>query len=281
MPDFFYYLYCLKDRGGEKISLAGIDKKKVYTIPYQEIEAVVTEVNSAEFDPEKIKSKLEEDLKWTEEKVRNHQLVIEEAMKAGTHEVGAVIPLKFLTLYKSKESLHNTLKKQYKKFRALLDKLRGKAEWGLKIYVVDKEKLADAIKKEDEEIVKMKEELTSKPEGVKYFLEKQLNEKIAEKVDAQLDKYIKDIFEVLSPFSVEEPVINKLLPQELSNKGREMILNVSYLVPVEKVGEFQKTVQRLYDFYFPKGLWLEYTGPWPSYSFVNHENKNKKSSQNL
>lgn len=271
MPTFCY-LYCLADKAKEKFSSKGINKKKVYTLPYKDITAVVTEVDSQEFDPKKVKTKLE-DSAWTEEKVRNHESVIREAM-----EGGPVIPLKFLTLYKSKIKIENLLKKQYRQFRNLLDKLKGKTEWGLKVYVVDKENLVEAIKKEDEEIIKMKVELSEKPEGVKYFLEKKMQERISEKISAQLDKYLKDIFEIFLPFSTEKPVINKLFPVGLADEGKEMILNVSYLVPDEKTGEFQRTVRKTDEFYYPKGLWLEFSGPWPPYNFVNHGNKDKETN---
>src|SRR3989338_6316516 len=241
MPDTFYYLYCLTDKSKNKFSSKGIDKKKVYTLSHKDIKAVITEADSREFDPKKIKSKLE-DTAWAEEKVRNHESVIREAMEGGT-----VIPLKFLTLYKSKVKIENILKKQFGEYRQLLNKLKGKTEWGLKVYVVNKENLMEAIKKEDDEIIKMKAELNEKPEGVKYFLEKKMEERIFEKLNAQLDKYIKDIFEIFLPFSIEKPVINKLLPEGLGDKGREMILNVSYLIPNEKAGEFQGTVRRIHD----------------------------------
>jgi len=278
----FYYLYCLKDKNRSKFSLKGMDKKRVYTLGYKNIEAVLTEVNSKEFESQKVKAKLEKDLKWTEEKVRNHQAIIEEVMKAST-----VIPLKFLTLYKTEEKVKKVLEEKYNEFRELLDKLRGKEEWGLKVYVIDKEKLAEAIKKEDEELIKMEKEITEKPEGVGYFFEKKIEERIREKLDEQLDSYTKEIFDILGHFSAEKPVVNKLLPVELigQNEGlaqKEMILNVSYLVLKEKVEEFQKTIKRIHHHvYFPKGLWLEYSGPWPPYSFVNHieyENQNRDSN---
>ena len=271
MPTF-YYLYCLTDKGKDKFSFKGIDKKKVYTLSHKDIKAVITEVDSREFNPKKIKTKLEDPV-WAEEKVRNNESVIREAM-----EGGAVIPLKFLTLYKSKAKIENILKKQFGEFRQLLNKLKGKTEWGLKVYAVNKENLAEAIKKEDDEILKLKTEISEKPEGVKYFLEKKMQGRISEKLNAQLDKYLKDIFEIFLPFSMEKPVINKLLPEGLGDKGREMILNVSYLIPNEKAGEFQGTVRRIHEFYSPKGLWLEYTGPWPPYSFVDYGDKNKKTN---
>jgi len=265
----FYYIYCLKDKHPAKFSLKGIDEKRVYTLGYKNIEAVLTEVNSKEFEPQKVKAKLEKDLKWTEEKVRNHQAVIEEVMKTST-----VIPLKFLTLYKTKEKVKQVLEEKYKEFRELLNKLKEKEEWGLKIYVVDREKLAEAIKKGDEELIKMAKEIAEKPEGVGYFFEKQIEEKVKEKLDEQLDGYIKEVFDILIPFSLEKPVINKLLPVELTSKTKElslkeMILNISCLISKEKVGEFQKTIERIHNhIYLPKGLWLEYSGPWPPYNFA-------------
>lgn len=246
-----------------------MDKKKVYTSDHKDIEAVLTEVNSKEFEPQKVKAKLEKDLKWTEEKIRNHQAVIEEAMKAST-----VIPFKFLTLYSTKKRVKKILEEKYHEFRELLDKLRGKEEWGLKVYVIDKEKLAGAIKKGDKEIVKMEKEIVEKPEGVRYFLEKKIEGKIREKFDEKLNSYIKEIFDILGRFSAEKPVVNKLLPVELTGGSKdlsrkEMIFNVSYLVLKEKVEEFQKTIKRIHHHvYFPKGLWLEYSGPWPPYNFV-------------
>lgn len=259
----FYYLYCLKNKTQKKFSLKGIDKREVYVLPYRDIEAVVTEVSRMEFDPKKVKSRLERDLRWTEEKIRNHETVVKEAMKDGS-----VIPLKFLTIYKSKTGITSILKKSYKKFRGLLDKLKRKTEWGVKVYIIDKEKLIEAIKQDDEELIKMKEELISTPEGARYFLEKKIDKRISEKIDEKLDKYTKDIFELLSSFSSEKPAINKLLSKEFTDKKGDVILSVSYLVSEERLKDFQKAVERLHKFYHPNGLWIEYSGPWAPYSFV-------------
>ncbi len=195
-----YYLYCLKDKTQRKFSLVGLDGKKVYTFPCENIEAVITDVNSKEFNQKKIKSKLE-DSKWTEEKVRNHEAVIEEAMNDGP-----VIPLKFLTLYKSKVSLNNTLKKKYEEFQKLLNKLRGKAEWGLKVFLIDREKFIETIKREDEEIAKTRNEISSKPEGVKYFLEN-----FGKKFTPYQNKAVlagKKIFEIITMASLLEKEVN-------------------------------------------------------------------------
>lgn len=271
MPSTFYYLYCLKDKTQRDFDVEGIDKKRVYVLAHKDIGAVLTRVDSEKFSQKRIGAKLK-DLKWVEEKVRNHEGVIATAM-----EDSPVIPSKFMTLFGSEEKIRDSLKKQYKKFRELLDALRGKTEYGVKVYIVDKEVLANIVEKEDEEILKMKEESISKTEGAEYFLEKKLKKRVSEKVDERLDRYAKDILGTLSRFSVEKPVMNKLLPAELTGKSKEMILSASYLVLEKKLEEFQRAIARLGDYYFPKGLWIEQSGPWPPYSFVNHANKNKNS----
>ena len=261
------YLYCIRAKNSHKFSAKGINGGRVFIIPYKNLETIVSEVSLKEFDSEEIQSKAQEDLKWIAEKAQIHERVIDQAMNKGGETI-PVIPMKFGAIFKNKENLLKTVKQHYSEFKKTLDNLSGKEEWGLKVYLIDKERFADEIKREDKEIQKIREEMISKPEGLKYFLEKEIDEKISKKIAEKSDEYIKDIFQILSPFSVREPVINKILPQELAGKGKEMIFNTACLVSKEKVEEFQKAVKRLHKYYYPKGLWLECTGPWPSYNFV-------------
>lgn len=262
-----FYLYCIRAKTNHKFSPKGIDGGKIFTIPYQDLKAVVSAVSLAKFGSKEIQKKAKEDLGWIKEKALVHEQTIEEAMKDGG-EIIPVIPMKFGTIFKTKENLLKTFKKHYSDFKKTIEDLTGKQEWAVKVYVIDKGKFAEEIKKEDEEVKKLKEGAASEPEGVKYFLEKRINEEVSKKISQKLDVYIKDIFQIFYHFSAKEPVINKLLPEELTGKGKEMISNVSYLVPVEKLDEFQKTVKRIHDYYSPKGLWLECTGPWPPYNFI-------------
>lgn len=262
-----FYLYCVRSKNDRKFSAKGIGGGKISVIPYQNLETIVSEVSLTEFGSKGIQKKAKEDLGWIKEKAQIHEQVIEEAMKKGG-EIIPVIPMKFGTIFKTKENLLKTFEKHYSNFKKTLEDLTGKQEWAVKVYVIDKEKFAEEIKRKDEEVKKLKEGAASEPEGVKYFLEKRIDEEVSKKISEKLDIYIKDIFQIFYHFSVKEPVINKLLPEELTGKGREMISNVSYLVQKERLDEFQKTVKRLHDYYSSKGLWIEYTGPWPPYNFI-------------
>lgn len=261
------YLYCIRTKNGHKFSVKGIQGGRISIIPYKNLETIVSEVSLKEFGSEEIQNKAREDLKWIAEKAQIHEQVIERAMNKGGETI-SVIPMKFGTIFKNKENLLKTVKKHYSEFKKTLDNLLGKEEWGLKVYLIDKERFVDEIKREDEEIKKIKEEMISKPEGIKYFLEKEIDKKVSKKITEKLDEYVKNIFPILSSFSVREPAINKILPQEFTGKGKEMIFNTASLVSKEKVEEFQKVVKRLHEYYYSKGLWLECTGPWPPYNFI-------------
>lgn len=255
----FFYLYCIKDKTAKRFSLMkGMDDKRVYTISYEEIEAVVTEVSPTAFDAKEIEVKMG-DNKWVEEKIRNHEFVIEEAMREG----GTAIPLKFLTLYKTEESLIGALKNHYPEFQELLEKLKNKAEWGVKIYVANEKRLIEAIKKDDAEIKKLNDEIASAPPGVKYFLTKALNGKILKKIDERMEKYAEEIFKIFYSFSAQEPVPNRFWEGD-----KKMIWSNSYLIPREKTEKFKRMAGEVSLNYSSKGLALGCTGPWPPYNFV-------------
>lgn len=255
----FFYLYCIKDKTAKQFCLMkGMDDKRVYTIPYEEIEAVVTEVSPTAFSVKDIEVKMG-DIKWVEEKIRNHEFVIEEAMKEG----GTTIPLKFLTLYKTEENLIGVLEEHYQKFQELLEQLKNKAEWGLKIYVANEKKLIEAIKKDDAEIKKLNDKMASAPPGVKYFLAKALNGKISKKIDERMEKYAEEIFKIFYSFSAQEPV-----PNRFWDGDRKKILSNSYLIPREKTEKFKRMADEVSKNYSSKGIVLGCTGPWPPYNFA-------------
>lgn len=262
----FYYLYCIKKKNLALQEFCsrerGIDKKKVYALAYKHIEAVITKVDPEAFGSKGIETNFENPA-WLQEKIKNHHKVIEQAMK-----YGSVIPLKFLALFQSEKELKNILKKQYRKFQKLLDKLRGKIEIGVKVYLINKQELAIAIKQEDKELIEMNKKRLSKPIGIQYFLEKKIQEKLLDKIDEQIDRSIKKIVQALSFFSVEKPVINKSLPGQFTDENKELVINVSFLLSKEGLEEFQRAIKRLYDYYLAKGLYITYNGPWPPYNFV-------------
>ena len=52
-----FYLYCIRPKTDSKFSAKGISGGEVYTVPYQDLEAVVSDVSLEEFGSEEIQKK--------------------------------------------------------------------------------------------------------------------------------------------------------------------------------------------------------------------------------
>ena len=268
-----FYLYCVrKSRGVSSEFLAkGIDEKgEVFIRAYQGLDAVVSMVPLDEFDSEIIQTKARNDLQWIKEKAVIHEMVIEEALRNG-REILSLIPMKFGTIFKEEKALQETLSQHHEQFKAMLDKLEGKQEWGVKAYLTDPHTFEQAVKENNTNIQEKVREIKGLPEGMAFFMEEELNETISREVSRELDRVVEGLNESLSR-QVESSVQSQILGRELTGKQDPMVFNAACLVSGAKIEEFKGAVQRLNQDLQKKGLDLEFSGPWPAYHFATSEN---------
>jgi len=235
------YLYCIRKRidTPSSFSAKGIDEKHVVTtIAFQELEAVVSDVSLEEFASEEIQKKAQEDLKWIKEKAIAHEKVIEEVMRRND-KVLSLIPMRFGAIFKDLTSLEEALKKDYSKIKEVLERIQGRQEWSVKIYIKDKKIFEQVIKNKNKAIKEKKKEIASLPEGMAYFMEEELKEVISSEVDKELNNVVEGIFESLSN-QAEASVKSKILEKELTGRREPMVLNAAYLVSEEKIEDFKK-----------------------------------------
>ena len=264
------YLYCIKEKTEEHptFSIKGIDEKgEVFALIHRELEAVVSRVSLEEFTSEEIQKKAREDLNWIKEKAIAHEKVIEEAMR-NKDKVLSVIPMRFGTIFKEKTSLEKTLNEDYAKIKEALDKIRGKQEWSLKVYLKDKQKFEQAVKEKNEVIKEKEKEIASLPEGMAFFMEEELKEVISKEMDRELKNIVDVLFESLKKKTADS-IRNKILEKDLTGRSEPMVLNAAYLVPEEKIEDFKKEIEDLNQKMQAKGFCLEYGGPWPAYNFTS------------
>jgi hypothetical protein len=262
------YLYCLreKSKSSQILSAKGIDgKEEVFIIPYQGLEAVVSKVSLEEFASEEIKKKAQEDLNWIKEKAVIHEKVVEEAMRKNG-KILNLIPMRFGTIFQDKASLGETLNKDYTKIREVLERIRGKQEWSVKVYLKDRRKFEQVIKEKNETIKEKERKIGDLPEGMAFFMEEELKEAIYEELDKELNNIAEGLFADLEKQSIAS-VKNKILEKELTGRREPMVLNVAYLIPEEKIEDFDKEAQRLNQEIQANGFYLECSGPWPAYNF--------------
>lgn len=250
------------------MSIKGIDGvEEVFIIPYKDLEAVVSNVSLEEFGSAEIQKKSQEDLKWIKEKALAHEKVIEEAMK-NKDKVLSVIPMRFGTIYKEESSLNETLDKDYAKAKELLNKILGKQEWSVKIYLKNMRKFEQAVKEKSRGIKEKEKEMAALSEGMSFFMEEELRELVRKEADIEVNNIADEVFETLGKQSGDR-VRNKVLGKELTGRPEPMVSNTAYLVPEEKTGDFTQEIENLNQKLTAKGLHLECGGPWPAYNFVS------------
>jgi hypothetical protein len=263
------YLYCIREvtEDASGFSTRGIDGKNgVFTIIHRELEAVVSRVSLSKFTSDKIRKKALEDLNWIKEKAVAHEDVIEEAMR-GIDGFVNVIPMRFGIIFNDKTGLKKTLDRDYAKTMGLLNKIRGKQEWGVKMYLMDGEKFELTVKGKDEEIYLKEKEMVSMPEGMAYFIEEELRETVRNKVNKELDVLLENLFRKLGKEAAES-VKTKTVEGEITGKTEKMVLNAAFLVHADKIDSFKHTLEGVDKDMKTQGLCLECSGPWPPFNFT-------------
>jgi len=263
------YLYCIREKTEDAptISTKGIDGEgEVHALPFQKLEAIVSEVSLEEFASEEIQRRAQENLNWIKEKAVIHEKVIEEAMGENSHFLN-LIPMRFGTLFKDKGRLEKMLNNGYYKIKEILERIRGRQEWSVKVYLWEREKYERMIKEKNETIREKEKEIASLPEGMAYFIEEELKEVISKEVERELDHITEEIFESLKKQAAAF-VKGKILEKELTGRQEPMVLNAAYLIPEENIEDFKKEAIELNQQIQGKGLFLEYSGPWPPYNFT-------------
>ena len=238
------YVYCVIKSADEKdFGPIGIGEggNRVYTVQHRDIAAVVSDTPIRIYDP-------------TRENVLAHELVNETVMREHT-----VIPMSFGTIFRTRDDIVELLKSTYQAFDDVLEKMRDKIEFGLKV-LWDRDRVVAQLEEEDEDIGRLKAEITGNAQSSTYFARMQLGRLIEGALETAANGYVMDIHESLKPVAVASR----------SNKpiGDRMIMNAAYLVERARESDFDEAVKELSRKY-EDVLSFKYTGPWPPYNFVN------------
>jgi len=132
-----------------------------------------------------------------------------------------------------------------------------------------KKKFEGIIKEKNEAIKEKEKEIADLPEGMAFFMEEELKEVISKEADRELNNIVDGLFERLAKQSVDA-IKNNILEKELTGRAEPMVLNSAYLISEEKVKDFKRNAVSLNQEIKTKGLYLEYSGPWPAYNFTSY-----------
>jgi hypothetical protein len=255
------YLYCVADYGVRSgLGKIGLDGKEVYTIPFLDLCAVVHNC-----PPEPYKSE-------DNETVRNWVVTHEKVVETTWERFGTVIPLGFDTIVKGgkdispDENIINWLKQDHVNLKKKMDKIRGKAEYGVQIFW-DPKFIVEEIVKADEEIGNLNQDIKSKPKGMAYMFKYKLENLLKKEMEKKADLCFKDFYarirKCVDEIRVEKT--KKISAGSIGDEKNQMLMNLSCLIDKEKSERLGEELEKINK---EEGFGVRFTGPWPPYSFV-------------
>jgi len=246
------YVYCIirNDRSRDFGEIGIGSGQRVYAINHKDLSAVVSDTPIVIYDP-------------TRENVLAHEFVNETVMREFT-----LIPMSFGTVFRSEKDVLALLRSTYQAFTDVLDKMQDKIEFGLKI-LWDRDRVVAAIERDNDEIRRLKDEITRNAASSTYFARMQLGRLVEAAMEDASNRYVNDIHEQLKSVSVASRS-NKVI-------GDRMILNAAFLVDRKDEKGFDEKVKAI-SLQYEDLLSFKYTGPWPPYNFVNIKLKLEKAT---
>jgi hypothetical protein len=232
----------------------------VTLLPHRDLAAVVSAVPLDEWGEEPLKVRLA-DMAWLEAKVRAHQAVLDALLPRAT-----LVPMKFATVYYDRGGVEELLATHYEEFTAILSRLAGRQEWGLKLYC-DEAQLAAHLAEISPEVRQMRAEIESKPKGAAYLLARKLQELSSQEIERIVFDVADSTHTTLAGLSVASR-LNPLHGPEITGRPERMLLNAAYLVDAAALDAFRPALAEIATRYDGRGFQFELSGPWPAYNFV-------------
>ncbi len=246
------YIYGIIEASEENVfNLGGIAAyEEVYTIPYQDISAVVCDSSFVDY------TTLPKDL--VARYLLRHQQVIEKIMDTYT-----VIPMKLGTYAFNIGEIKKILYKGYMRFKDIFKKIDNKIEIDVAATWNDLNSVVKEIG-EGEKIKELKEKLMSKPEGVSPEDQMKVGSFIKNILDIKKEKLASEIGAVLRKISIDSRA-HRLMDDR-------MIFNTALLIDKDKKTELEKRLDEINKLYNEK-IDFRCVGPLPPYSFYTVEVK--------
>jgi hypothetical protein len=248
VADSFVYLYAVTDAATpeEPEQLVGVDGAAVRRVESGGLAAVVSSVEPTRFSEEALRRSLE-DLEWLERTARAHHAVV-----AAVARSGPVAPVRLATVYLDDDNVRALLVERASEFGSALDRIRGRAEWGVKGFAVRSEAGSEPQITDE-----------TKP-GTAYLMRRRAERDLAARGHQDAAEAAEAAHREMSALAVAS---RRYQPQDprLSGVREEMVLNVAYLV------DEADALRRLVEHWDAQCLRLELTGPWAPYSFATLE----------
>lgn len=262
------YVYCV----GESKALAQLFEArlpaaiepdaKLELVVENNLAAVVSEVPLADYSEEALKMRLA-DPAWTAVRAVRHEQVVEHFSSRTS-----VVPLRFGAIYFARHRVEQMLSKKTAGLEAIIERLRGRQEWGIAV-CCDQEEFLKEIDTLSSRLRSLAERAKTAQPGEAYLLRKKVEALKADEARLEIKRVVSEIESALAGRS-ERAASLRVMKDEATEYGK-IVGKLAFLVASDGYDEFHKEAERLAHAHAASGFRLEMTGPWPPYNFSTGE----------
>ncbi len=244
-----WYVYGVAEDDPALARLGGVE-----LIRHGDLTALVREVPLWDYDEAVLPERLN-DREWLERNARAHEDVLQAAAA-----VTAVVPLRFGTIYRSRDQVGRMLEERAGDLADTFERVRGHVELGVKMWV-DLGALQQTADEPESPVVS--------GAGAAYLQRRRREQEVSQELAVRCAELADEAHRRLSAVAAEA-VANRPQPRELTGRPESMVLNGAYLVR-DGDERLRAEVERLAAEHASFGVEYELTGPWPPHNFAGDQ----------
>jgi hypothetical protein len=267
------YVYCVGEASAlapifeEKTPNAIEDESALELIESWKLAAIVSRVPLADYGEDALAERLQ-DATWTATRALRHERVAEHFARRTP-----VVPLRFGTIYLRSDSVVKMLEERASLLQDTLQKLKGREEWGLNVYV-ERARLREEVARVSPRLRELAERAESSAPGQAYLLRKKIDA-LRDEEARTVSRSVASEIETALAAACDGAVRLRVFKDEATERG-ELAARLAFLVARERFGDFRAEAERLAAQHAPAGFSFELTGPWPAYNFVVEDDEGEK-----
>lgn len=232
------YIYCvIEARQRHEFGKIGLGEMPVYTIGLNDLACVVSDSNMDVYIANAVN-------------LAEHERVLEKLMKEHV-----VLPMRFGTVADGERGIMLMLKKHGNQFLRMFKKLAGKVEVEIEVAWKDMKAVFAEIVERNPSLKRLKADPHAKSQEEIVMAGQMVYQYLQDKKRKESEVFIKALKRTSEGCVV------------LKNERDELMMNASFLVNREKLGEFDRALDLL-DAKTGGRFNIKYIGPLPPYSFV-------------
>lgn len=238
------YIYCIikKPKKSFGVEFCGVGGGWLYLTHSGKLAAVVSDSPITDYP-------------ITRENTVTHQQAIEEVMQAHA----PILPVSFGTIAENESVIREKiLKARQNELLAALDEIDGKVELNLKAIWLDMPSIFQKVVSENSDLARIKKEMSGKTLGRDEAIE--VGKLVEAGVESKRETLKREILSTLKGVSMDY--------KETPLLGDGMVFNISFLIPENKQGSFDKIVRNLDEQYKGDSIYFKYIGPLPPFDFI-------------